>query len=107
MKLFVMPPPRRIERGVNRALTTCPRCGQTMVDEGHAYYCKYGCARMWPKLGALVIDRVEFERRSGLVTMVHALADHETFKAVRWRRATQRYSKAQQAKRRQRIAAQR
>lgn len=59
----------RIEDGpnvVNHKLEKCPRCGQALVDEGTAYYCRYGCTRMFPKLGALVSDRMEYERKSGL-----------------------------------------
>ena len=59
--------------GINRKLERCPRCGQLLVDEGYAYYCKYGCTRMFPKLGALISDRFEFERKGGLVTAQHEL----------------------------------
>ena len=44
-----------------------------MVDEGAVYYCKYGCTRMWPKVGSFIEDRFEWERKSGLVTGHHVL----------------------------------
>lgn len=67
---------RRVEAGegvVNEAMTTCPRCGQNVVDRGYEYYCLYGCTRSFPKLGALASDRFDHERRSGLVMGQHAL----------------------------------
>lgn len=63
----------RIEEGVNCAMTTCPRCGQMLVDRGYEYYCQYGCTRSFPKVGALWSDRYEHERKSGMVTLRHEL----------------------------------
>lgn len=61
----------RVEAGsspnvVNAGLVRCPRCQQTLVDEGFAYYCRYGCTRSWPKLGALLSERYARERFVGV-----------------------------------------
>lgn len=51
-----------LARGVNRELTRCPKCHQRLVDEGVAYSCRFGCGKMWYKLGASVAELSERER---------------------------------------------
>ena len=65
----------RVSGGVREPLTHCPRCRQLLVDEGPAYYCRFGCTRTFPKAGVFVSDRYEAVRAAGgLLTREHPLA---------------------------------
>lgn len=47
--------------------TYCPRCSQLLQQEPAFAYCRWGCARFFPIVGASYVEQYRWELTSGLV----------------------------------------